>query len=110
MPRYGRSASLSWAARSPDIAAKPTGDADTLANRLGGQRMALRRLEIDESRAIALYGQQLKDLDDEPSITILRHVIEEEREHYRELSSLIRQRYPSRPHEAEAPEGAGSAE
>ncbi|MBV8674771.1 MAG: VIT1/CCC1 transporter family protein [Acidobacteriaceae bacterium] len=77
---------------------KPTGDADSLVNRVGGQRMALRRLEIDESRAIALYGQQLKEFNDEPSLAILRQVIEEEREHYQELSSLIRQRYPRRHH------------
>ena len=85
----------------PEYRGKTTGDADSLANRLGGQRMALRRLEIDESRAIALYGQQLKDLDDQPSLTILRQVIEEEREHYLELSSLIRQRYPRRHHAAD---------
>ncbi len=78
----------------PKYRGKTTGDADSLANRIGGQRMALRRLEIDESRAIATYGQQLKELDDEPSLTVLRQVIDEEREHYRELSSLIRQRYP----------------
>jgi vacuolar iron transporter family protein len=77
----------------PKYRGKTTGDADSLANRVGGQRMALRRLEIDESRAIALYGQQLKELDDEASLAILRRVIEEEREHYQELSSLIRQRY-----------------
>ena len=84
----------------PRYRGKETGDADTLANRLGGQRMALRRLEIDESRAIAMYGQQLKDLDDEPSVRLLRQVIEEEREHYCQLSSLIRDRYPRRPPES----------
>ena len=83
----------------PRYRGKQTGDADHLANRLGGQRMALRRLEIDESRAIANYGQQLKELDDEPSLVILRRVIEEEREHYLELSSLIRERYPRRAQE-----------
>jgi vacuolar iron transporter family protein len=90
-----------WAARisalggaPPKYRGKPTGDADSLANRLGGDRMALRRLEIDESRAIALYSKQLQDLKDEPSLAILRQIIEEEREHYCELSSLIRQRYP----------------
>jgi VIT1/CCC1 family predicted Fe2+/Mn2+ transporter/rubrerythrin len=70
------------------------GDADTLANRVGGVKMALRRLEIDESRAIANYGKQLSELGDEPSVAILKHVIEEEKEHYRELSSLIRDHYP----------------
>jgi vacuolar iron transporter family protein len=78
----------------PAYDGKPTGDADTLVNRLGGPAMALRRLEIDESRAIASYGQQLKELGDEPSIAILQKVIVEEQEHYRELSELIRHRYP----------------
>jgi len=82
----------------PEYRGKTTGDADSLVNRIGGQRMALRRLEIDESRAIALYGQQLKEFNDEPSLAILKQVIEEEREHYQELSSLIRQRYPRRTH------------
>jgi vacuolar iron transporter family protein len=89
-----------WASRihelggtKPRYHGRSTGDADSLANRMGGERMALRRLEIDESRAIALYSKQLRDLDDEPSLAILRQVIEEEREHYRELSSLIRHRY-----------------
>ena len=90
-----------WASRIQDLGGTPpkyrgrlTGDADTWPNRLGGGRMALRRLEIDESRAIALYGRQIQEFNDEPSLAILRQVIEEEREHYRELSSLIRQRYP----------------
>lgn len=90
-----------WAGRikalggpQPRYHGKPTGDADSLANRMGGERMALRRLEIDESRAIATYSRQLRELNDEPSLTVLRQVIEEEHEHYRELSSLIRERYP----------------
>lgn len=80
----------------PKYHGKLTGDADSLANRMGGERMALRRLEIDESRAIASYSRQIRELDDERSLAILRRVIEEEREHYRELSSLIRQHYPRR--------------
>ncbi len=78
----------------PEYDGKPTGDADTLVNRLGGPAMALRRLEIDESQAIAHYGVQLRELGDEPSIAILQQVIVEEQEHYRELSELIRHRYP----------------
>jgi VIT1/CCC1 family predicted Fe2+/Mn2+ transporter/bacterioferritin (cytochrome b1) len=81
-------------AELPKYAGKPTGEADTLVNRLGGPQMALRRLEIDESRDIARYGQQLKELGDEPSIAILHQVIADEQEHYRELSELIRHRYP----------------
>jgi len=90
-----------WAKRIRELGAdlpkyegKPTGEADTLVNRLGGPQMALRRLEIDESRDIARYGQQLKELGDEPSIAILHQVIADEQEHYRELSELIRHRYP----------------
>ena len=46
-----------------------TGEADTLANRAGGARLALRRLELDESRDIAKYAKQIKDLGDEPWVT-----------------------------------------
>jgi vacuolar iron transporter family protein len=90
-----------WAKRIRELGAdlpkyngRPTGDADSLVNRLGGLQMALRRLEIDESRAIAEYGKQLKELGDEPSIAILEKVIVEEQDHYRELTELIRHRYP----------------
>ncbi len=90
-----------WAKRIRELGAdlpryegKPTGDADSLANRLGGPQAALRRLEIDESRDIARYGQQLKELGDEPSVAILHQVIADEQDHYRELTELIRHRYP----------------
>jgi hypothetical protein len=59
----------------PVYRGKPGGEADSLANRAGGVRMALRRLEIEESRHIATYGEQLKALGDEGSIAILDHVI-----------------------------------
>jgi vacuolar iron transporter family protein len=81
-------------AEVPKYEGKPTGDADTLVNRLGGPQMALRRLEIDESRDIARYGKQLKELGDEPSVAILELVIKDEQDHYRELTELIRHRYP----------------
>jgi VIT1/CCC1 family predicted Fe2+/Mn2+ transporter/rubrerythrin len=71
-----------------------SGDAHSLASRAGGVRMALRRLEIDESRAIASYGEQLKAVGDEESIAILEHVIEDEKDHYRELGALLRGHYP----------------
>src|SRR5271166_2250574 len=77
----------------PVYSGKPGGDADSLASRAGGIRMALRRLEIEESRAIASYGEQLKALGDEDSIAILEHVIEDEKDHYRELGSLLRGHY-----------------
>ncbi|MGB8261520.1 MAG: ferritin family protein, partial [Terracidiphilus sp.] len=78
----------------PVYRGKPGGDADSLANRAGGVRMALRRLEIEESRAIASYGEQLKSLGDPESIAILEHVIEDEKDHYKELGSLLRGHYP----------------
>jgi VIT1/CCC1 family predicted Fe2+/Mn2+ transporter len=74
-----------------------TGEADSLANRAGGSRMALRRLELDESRDIAKYANQIKNLGDEPSIRILEQAIEDEREHYQTLSGLIRNRRPIAP-------------
>ena len=80
--------------KQPAYHGKLTGDAETLSFRAGGPGLALRRLEIDESRDIARYGQQLRDLGDEPSVAILHHVIEDEQDHYRELSSLIREHYP----------------
>jgi vacuolar iron transporter family protein len=89
-----------WALRIQDLGGRepvyrgdPGGEANTLANRAGGVRMALRRLEIEESRHIANYGSQLKELGDEGSIAILDHVIEEEKEHHRELGSLLRGHY-----------------
>src|ERR1700691_5491293 len=91
-----------WAGRlrelgepQPVYSGKPSGDADSLKTRVGGDDLALRRLEIDESREIAKYSQQLKSLGDASSLAILDRVIEDEQEHYRELSRLIR-RYPSR--------------
>ena len=77
----------------PVYTGKPGGDADSLASRAGGVRMALRRLEIEESRAIASYGEQLQSLGDEESLAILEHVIEDEKDHYKELGSLLRGHY-----------------
>ena len=73
------------------------GETEKLQFKIGGPDLALRRLEIEESRDIAKYGGQLRDLGDEPSVAILTQVIEDEKEHYRELSRLIRGRYPQRP-------------
>jgi len=83
----------------PVYRGNPGGEANSLANRAGGVRMALRRLEIEESRHIANYGSQLKNLGDEDSIAILEHVIEDEKDHHRELGSLLRGHY-------QAPAGA----
>jgi predicted membrane protein (TIGR00267 family) len=90
-----------WAARirklggpAPKYDGDESGQADSLANRVGGAVLVLRRLEIDESRDIAKYGKQLKELGDEPSLAILREVIDDEREHYQTLGNLIRSRRP----------------
>lgn len=79
--------------QDPVYNGKPGGNADSLANRAGGVRMALRRLEIEESRHIAHYGEQLKAVGDQESIAILNHVIEDEKDHYRELGALLRGHY-----------------
>jgi len=84
----GRLAELG--AEPPNYTGSPHGQADSLASRAGGPLLALRRLEIDESRDIARYGTQLKVLGDEGSIAILNHVIQDEKEHYRELGALLR--------------------
>jgi VIT1/CCC1 family predicted Fe2+/Mn2+ transporter len=89
---HGRIIELGGA--EPVYHGKPGGEADSLASRVGGIHMALRRLEIEESRAIASYGEQLKSLGDEESNAILEHVIEDEKDHYKELGSLLRGHYP----------------
>jgi len=99
-----------WAARiralggaEPNYAGPLAGDADTITNRVGGTGLALRRLELDESHDIAKYAKQLTELGDEASTAILNEVIEDEREHSRTLSNLIRNRKPlarSSPEEA----------
>jgi vacuolar iron transporter family protein len=71
------------------------GVADKLANLVSGPGMALRRLEIDESRDIARYGKQLQEFGDQPSIDILHQVMQEEQEHYHQLGALIRDHYPA---------------
>jgi vacuolar iron transporter family protein len=90
-----------WAARlrelgepEPVYRGSTAGDAGSLKTRVGGDDLALRRLEIDESRDIAKYSQQLKALGDAPSLAILKRVIEDEQDHYRELSGLIRKQKP----------------
>jgi rubrerythrin/uncharacterized membrane protein YeaQ/YmgE (transglycosylase-associated protein family) len=90
-----------WAGRlrelgepEPVYRGSTAGEADSLKTRVGGDDLALRRLEIDESRDIAKYSQQLKALGDAPSLAILNRVIEDEQDHYRELSGLIRRQKP----------------
>ena len=88
-----------WAGRirelggpEPSYTGDLSGKADSLANRIGGADLSLRRLEIDEARDIAKYGKQLKLLGDQSSVAILQEVIADEREHYQTLGNLIRSR------------------
>ncbi len=88
-----------WAGRiealsgsKPAYRGSPTGEANDLSTRIGGDALALRRLELDESRDIAHYGRQLRQLGDGESLAILEEVIRDEQEHYRTLGSLIRNR------------------
>jgi predicted membrane protein (TIGR00267 family) len=78
----------------PEYTGSEGGNADSLSNRIGGLDLALRRLELDESRDIAHYGKQIEELGDEPTIAILKQVLEDEREHYITLGNLIRRVLP----------------
>lgn len=78
----------------PDYEGPEAGDADSLAARIGGDQLELRRLELDESRDIAKYGKQLRDLGDQESVAILEEVISDEKDHYLALGHLIRGRLP----------------
>jgi vacuolar iron transporter family protein len=97
-----------WAARLTTLGAaipkydgSESGEAGSLANRIGGQELALRRLELDESRDIARYGKQIRELGDEPSVAILKEVIADEADHALTLGGLIRHHLPSTPLEPE---------
>ncbi len=101
-----------WAARiealsgaRPAYKGSPTGEANALSTRVGGDALALRRLELDESRDVARYSKQLRDLGDAESVAILEQVIEDEQAHYRTLGSLIRNR-PPRSQDAGDPQAA----
>jgi VIT1/CCC1 family predicted Fe2+/Mn2+ transporter/rubrerythrin len=90
-----------WAGRirahggsEPVYQGSKTGEADTISNRVGGVDITLRRLELDESRDIEKYAKQLIEIGDAPSAKVLNQILEDEREHYRLLGSLIRNRRP----------------
>jgi VIT1/CCC1 family predicted Fe2+/Mn2+ transporter/bacterioferritin (cytochrome b1) len=102
-----------WASRLADLGAPtPTyqgseeGEAGSLANRIGGQGLALRRLELDESRDIARYGKQIQDLDDPASTAILKEVLADEADHYITLGGLIRHHLPTEPLQPEVAQQA----
>jgi VIT1/CCC1 family predicted Fe2+/Mn2+ transporter/rubrerythrin len=86
----------------PKYSGPEGGEAGSLATRVGGQELALRRLELDESRDIARYGRQIRELGDEETVAILKEVISDEADHYLTLSGLIRHHLPAAPMEPEA--------
>ena len=81
----------------PEYDGPETGDAGSLANRIGGQALTLRRLELEESRDIARYGKQIEALGDEASTAVLKQVIADEADHYVTLGGLIRNHLPTEP-------------
>jgi VIT1/CCC1 family predicted Fe2+/Mn2+ transporter/bacterioferritin (cytochrome b1) len=79
---------------APVYQGKESGDVNSFVNRLGGLNATLRRLELDESRDIARYGKQLKEIGDEASIAILHKVLADEVEHYQTLNDLVQDHLP----------------
>jgi len=71
------------------------GDAESLANRIGGPGLALRRLEIEESRDIARYAKQIEEFGDPDSVAVLKEVIADEADHHLTLGGLIRNHLPA---------------
>ena len=65
---------------------QPDGDGLSLPTGTAG----LRSLELDESRDIARYGEQLKNLGDPGSLNVLQEVLRDEQDHYRTLQNLAR--------------------
>ena len=61
----------------------------------------LRRLELEESRDIARYGKQIRELEDEAGVAILKEVLADESDHYLTLSGLIRHHLPTTPLDSE---------
>jgi predicted membrane protein (TIGR00267 family) len=93
-----------WAGRirahggsEPVYEGSKTGEADTISNRVAGMGVTLRRLEVDESRDIEKYAKQLTEIGDEVTVKVLNQVLEDEREHYQLLASLIRNQRPIPP-------------
>ena len=82
-----------WADRLHDLGAEvppfePRPDPRVLEAEETGGFAALRELELDESRDIARYSEQMHAFGDQPSTQILERVIQDEQEHYRVLGKL----------------------
>lgn len=92
---------LALGGAAPSYQGRESGDINSFVNRVGGLNATLRRLELDESRDIARYGKQLKDLGDEASTAILHTVLADEVEHYHTLNDLVQDHHPMRRHDQE---------
>ena len=66
-----------------------------LADFAADRSASFRSLELEESRDIAKYGQQLQDLGDEDSVATLTEVLRDEQAHYQLLQRLSRRELPS---------------
>ena len=80
---------LELGAAVPQYAGSPTGEVDTLVNRIGGPDATLRRIELGERKHVALYGRQLQELGDRPSVEILHKVMADEKAHSRALKQML---------------------
>ena len=76
-------------AAAPAYMSSPTGVADTLVNQIGGPDATLRRVEMGERKHVALYGRQLKELGDAPSVDILNRVMADEKAHSKALKQML---------------------
>ncbi len=76
-------------APAPAYTGSPTGVADTLVNKIGGPDATLRRVEMDERKHVALYGRQIKELGDAPSVDILHKVMADEKAHSKALKQML---------------------
>ncbi len=61
---------------------------DVLRAQETGGFAALRELELDESRDIARYSEQMQEFGDQASVEVLERVIKDEQEHYKVLGKL----------------------
>ena len=89
MPACGKKRLQELGAPIPKYAGPATGQADSLANRIGGTDAALRRIEMDERKHVAHYGRQLRELGDEASVEILSRVMADERAHSKALKHML---------------------
>ena len=89
----GTAASRSWADPSRSTAAAPAARPTRWPTAPAASAWPCAALKLKRAAHIASYGEQLKALGDEGSIAILEHVIEDEKDHYRELGSLLRGHY-----------------